>query len=85
MRPNYAEARNGLAVNTAHAGDTDKAIALTNALVADAPDYAPAHYNLAWWYAEEKGDLEAARPHYEQARELGLAGDKDLEKTLGMR
>jgi len=85
IRPDYTDARNGLAVNTAHAGDIDGAIALTEALASDAPEYAPAHYNLAWWYAEEKGDLDSARPHYEQARELGLPGDEDLEKALGLR
>ncbi len=85
MRPDYADARNGLAVNTAHAGDLDGAIALAEALVKDKPDYAPAQYNLAWWYAEGRKDVEAARPYYERARELGLPGDKDLEKTLGIQ
>jgi len=82
LRTDYVDARNALAVNTAHAGDVDGAIAMTRALAADAPDYAPAQYNLAWWYADEKEDAAAARPFYAAALRLGLAPDRDLEKRL---
>lgn len=83
-RPDYVEARNTLAVNQGHAGQVDEAIALATALAADSPDYAPAQYNLAWWYAMEKKDAGKARTHYARALELGMAPDEDLAEKLGL-
>jgi len=78
----YIAAKNGLAVAMAHAKKTDEAIALANEIVQAEAEYAPAHYNLAWWYALDKNDAAAARPHYAKALELGLAGHKKLDKAL---
>jgi hypothetical protein len=82
LDPGNVDAKNGLAVAKAHAKKTDDAIALANEIVQAEAEYAPAHYNLAWWYALDKNDAAAARPHYAKALELGLAGHKKLDKSL---
>jgi tetratricopeptide (TPR) repeat protein len=47
------------------------------------PDYADAHYGLAWVYASEKPpSLELARWHYRRALDLGHEKNADLEKLL---
>jgi tetratricopeptide (TPR) repeat protein len=47
------------------------------------PDYADAHYGLAWVYASEKPpSLELARFHYRRAVSLGHDKNPDLEKLL---
>jgi len=56
--------------------------ALRKALQAD-PEYADAHFNLAFVYATEKPpSLELARWHYKRALDLGHAKSPDLEKVL---
>lgn len=65
--PNMSSARNGLSVAHHHRGDLDKAIALASELIEDDPGYAPAHANLAWWFATGTGDIDAARRHVERA------------------
>ena len=44
------------------------------------PDYGPAWYKLAWWYAVKKKDSDTAKPYYEKALELGMPEHKKIEK-----
>lgn len=82
LDPANIDARNGLSVNWAHAKDADKAIAIAEKIAADQPEFGPAQYNLAWWYATEKKDAAKARPHYEAAIKLGYPKEKKVEKVL---
>lgn len=77
-----ASARNGLAVSHALAGQTGRAIEMTEALLADAPDYGAAHFNLAWWYAVVQNAPDKARIHYEKAKTQGMASSKKIEEAL---
>lgn len=83
LDPESPAAQNGLAVTLARAKKVDDAIALANMVAAAAPEYAPAHFNLAWWYALDKHDIPSATEHYAKALELGLSGHKKLDKALG--
>lgn len=82
LDPASIDASNGLSVNWAHAKDADKAIAIAEKIAAEHPDYGPAQYNLAWWYATEKKDAAKARPHYDAALKLGYSKEKKIEKVL---
>ncbi len=82
LDPAMTDAKNGLAVNLAHDKRLDEAIALAEEIAAATPDYAPARYNLAWWYAVEKKDADAARPHYEAAVTAGMGTSKKIDKAL---
>lgn len=82
LDPNYTPAKNGLSLVQAHTKQLDKAIATAQAILADTPEYGPAHYNLAWWYATGLKDAGKARPHYEKALALGYPKEKKVEKIL---
>lgn len=82
LDPALFRAKNGLSVNLAHHGNLDQAIAMAKELTEARPDYGPAYYNLAWWYAVEKDAPEAARPCYTKALELGMPEEKKIEKVL---
>lgn len=82
LDPNYLDASNGLAVTQAHAKEVDKAIAIAEQLAAAAPDYGPAHFNLAWWYATAKKDAAKAKPHYDKALAMGYSHEKKIDKVL---
>lgn len=84
LSPERLDIANTEAVNLGHHGQVDDAIVLANLVVAADGENAPAHMNLAWWYAVEKGQSEQAGPHYEQALKLGMAPVKKLEKALGL-
>jgi Tfp pilus assembly protein PilF len=57
-------------------------VAFRKALQSD-PEYADAHYNLAFLYIHESPpSLQLARWHYQRALDLGHAKDQDMEKTL---
>ncbi len=62
----------------------DEAITVTEAALVQAPDYGPAHYNLAYWLAVEREDPEAARPHYEAALEAGMPISRRIDRALGI-
>lgn len=79
---NNVDAKNGLSVNLAHAKRLDEAVAKAKEIVAATPDYGPAHYNLAWWYAVEMKDAASAKPHYEKALAAGLGSSKKIDKVL---
>lgn len=83
LDPNMIEARNGRAVNLAHNRQTDDAIKLAEETTTSAPDYAPAWYNLAWWYAIDKKTPEAAAAYYDKALALGMPANTKLEKAIG--
>ncbi len=81
--PDHVPAKNGLSVTSAHSKRLDQAIALAQDLTSSNPEFGPAHYNLAWWLAVEKNDAAAARPHYDQAKALGVSTGKKLDKAVG--
>ncbi len=80
--PNLVAAQSAKAVALGHLERTGEAIALAEQVIADYPQYGPAHYNLAWWHATVLEDPAAARPHYEQALLLGESVDPRLEEAL---
>lgn len=82
LDPDYRDARNGLAVNMAHSGDYPAAIALSEAILEEVPNYGPALYNIAWWYAVELEQPEKARSYYEKALALGMAPHKKIDKRI---
>ncbi len=81
--PADARTRNSLAIILKKAGWKDAAESeLQKALDLD-PRYAEAHFNLAVMYLDRRPPaVEMARRHYEAARGLGAAPDKDLEVQL---
>lgn len=82
LDPKYVDAQNGASVNWAHAKNVDKAIAIAEEIVAANPEFGPAHFNLAWWYATAKKDAAKAKPHYDKALSLGLPQEKKIDKAL---
>lgn len=81
--PAMLDAAGARAVNFANNDQLDHAITMAKAITEYAPDYGPAWFNLAWWYAVEKDDAAAARPCYRRALELGMPRDKKLDEKLG--
>lgn len=82
LDPANLDAKNGKSVNLARAKEVVKAIAIAQDIVAGNPDYAPAQFNLAWWYATELKDATKARPYYEKALALGMSKEKKIDKVL---
>jgi len=82
LEPAMVDARNGLAVNLAHDDQVDEAIELAEEIVAEHPDYGPAHLNLAWWYALEKKDADKATYHYDTALGLGMYPERRIDRFL---
>jgi len=80
--PENIAAMNGLSVVHGHDKRVDEAIALALKITELAPEFGPAHYNLAWWYAEEKEDGAAAKPYYEKALALGMPEEKKIQKRI---
>ena len=84
LDPSSLDALNARAVNMAHNGQVDDAIAAAEELLAHRPDFGPAAYNVAWWLAIGQENGAAARPYYEKALALGMPRNKKIEKSLGM-
>ena len=82
LDPSLIEAQNGFAVNLAHNGQIEEAIAADKALIENHPDYAAGQFNLAYWYAIDQGAPEEARSYYKKAQELGLPSLKKIDKAL---
>ncbi|NUM52938.1 MAG: tetratricopeptide repeat protein [Candidatus Hydrogenedentes bacterium] len=82
LDPNLIDARNAHAVNMAHYGQVDDAIGVAKSLTESNPDYGPAWFNLAYWYAAEKKDGATAQPAYEKALSLGMPKDGKIEKAV---
>jgi len=76
------DVRNDLAVTHARLGRVDEAVDSAEQILNEDPEYAPGLFNLAWWYAFDKEDLDTARRYYEQALAAGMAPSKKLEKAL---
>ncbi|MFA6241983.1 MAG: tetratricopeptide repeat protein [Candidatus Hydrogenedentales bacterium] len=82
LDPNFVDARNAHAVVLARHGQLDDAIASARQIVESNPEYGPAWFNLAYWYAVKKKDPASAAPCYEKAQALGMASDRRIEKSL---
>lgn len=82
LDPNYIEARNARAVNHWHRKERQRAVTETRAIVSDAPDFGPAHYNLAYWLAVELKEVADAQALYTRALELGMPTSKEIEKAI---
>lgn len=82
LDPQFTEAASARAVALAEAGRLDQAIAAAEGVLVDAPEYGAAHFNLAWWHAVERGEVEPARVHYAKAQELGMPAAKKIDKAL---
>ncbi|MDQ1257104.1 MAG: hypothetical protein QG656_1706 [Candidatus Hydrogenedentes bacterium] len=80
LDPAMLDAQNGRAVNLAHHGQLDDAIGILRAITESSPEYGPAWFNLAWWYATEKEDAANAKTCYEKAKALGMPAHKKLDK-----
>ncbi len=76
------DAANDLSVTYARMDAPDEAMKFAAKILADAPDYAPAMFNLAWWNAFEKNNAADARRYYDQAIGKGIWPSKKLEKKL---
>lgn len=82
LDPTNVAIRNSYSVNLAHNDQVDDAIAIARAITETAPDYGPAWFNLAYWYAKEKKDAASAQAAYEKARALGMPEDGGIEKAI---
>ncbi len=82
LDPAWIEPGNARAVNLAHNNQLDDALAQCTEVTKANPDFGPAWFNLAWWYATKKHDAEAARPCYEKALELGMPNDAKIDRLL---
>lgn len=82
LAPDHVEAKDALAITYARTKRLDEAIALSQATVEANPEHAPAHYNLAYWYAVKRKDAQAAKPHYDKALALGMVPSRAIEKKL---
>ncbi len=76
------DARNDLSVTYARLGAPDKAMEYASKILADAPDYAPALFNLAWWNAFESKNAGEAKKFYDEAISKGVRPSKKLEKAI---
>ena len=82
LDPNLIDASNAHAVNMAHYGQLYDAIATAKSITEANPDYAPAWFNLAYWYAVKKKDAASAQPCYDKAIALGMPKDPSIEKAI---
>ena len=82
LKPDFPAAHNGIAVALGHGGELADAIETATAVTEQWPEFAPAHMNLAWWYAVEKNDAESALPYYRRALELGRAPVPRINELL---
>lgn len=79
---NQADLHNALAIALARNGKVNKAIEILEGLVETEPEYLPARYNLAWWYAVEEKQPEKAQSHFDKAVELGARPSRRLERAM---
>lgn len=81
--PSLIDAANARAVTLALNKQVDDAVVAARRLVERNPDFGPAWFNLAWWYAAEKKDSAAAKDAYERALALGMPREKKIERFVG--
>ena len=83
LDPKNPEIQNYLGVALSHKGLRPQAEAALRCAVQLAPDYAPAHNNLAVIYLSQENPVPAlARWHYQKALDAGQPRNPDLEKML---
>jgi len=83
LDPKNPEIQNYLGVALSHKGLRPQAEAALRRAVQLAPDYAPAHNNLAVIYLSQENPMPAlARWHYQKALDAGQPRNPDLEKML---
>ncbi len=80
--PGHLGAANGLAVTLARKGEHEEAIAMTESLVEEHPNFMPGWFNLAWWRARETGAYNEALEAYQRALELDGPRNRRIERTL---
>ncbi|HEY2329469.1 MAG TPA: tetratricopeptide repeat protein [Verrucomicrobiae bacterium] len=81
--PNNPEIQNYLGLTLSHLGQRKAAESALRRAIQLAPDYAPAHNNLAVVYLSQTPPLaELARWHYQKAVAAGQPRNPDLEKML---
>jgi tetratricopeptide (TPR) repeat protein len=73
---------NAHAATAARQGDISTAIESTRTLVERFPEYGPAWFNLAWWQAVERENVEEARSHYRKALAYGVRPNEKLDELL---
>jgi len=83
INPKSATAHNYLGITASQKGWQEAAEKEILEALANNPNYADAHFNLAVIYATaEPPAREQARQHYAKATELGAERDPSLEKLL---
>lgn len=85
LDPSHWVALQGLAVAKARNGHLEEAIQDTKVVLEHSPTYLPALYNLAWWYAVELKQPDAARPYFEKATTLGARPSRKLNQAMGIK
>jgi tetratricopeptide (TPR) repeat protein len=83
LDPSLIDAANARAVTLALNKQIDDAIAAARRLTESNPEFGPAWFNLAWWYATEKKDVAAAKEAYGRAQALGMPPEKKIERFVG--
>lgn len=82
LAPQLPEAGNALAVAKARNKNPEEAVRIAEAVALEHPDYLPAQYNLAWFYAVELNNPEKGRPYFDKAVSLGASPGRKLEKAM---
>ena len=82
LAPQLPEAGNALAVAKARNKNPEEAVQIAEAVALEHPDYLPAQYNLAWFYAVELNNPEKGRPYFDKAVSLGASPGRKLEKAM---
>lgn len=82
MAPERADILNVMAVNLGHAKKVEEAMGVAREALARDANHAEAHFNLAWWLSEKKGEMAEARTHYQAALAAGAPDHPRLEKRL---
>jgi len=82
LEPNYVDAKNGRSVVLHYMDETSQAVRLAKSITVNHPEFAPAYFNLAYWYAESLNDPQQAAEYYQKALQLGMAPTSDIEKKI---
>ncbi len=82
LDPDNPNIKNTFAVNLAHNNQVEAAIQIAKEITGIHPNFGPAWFNLAWWYAVEKNDPDMAAPYYDKAKSLGMPADKKIDKKI---
>ncbi len=83
LQAGQADVMSDLAVVCAQLGDVDTAVRVAKSALDADPDCGAAHFNLAWWYAFNQNDIEAAAAPYAKAKTLGVEPRDKMDAALG--